>query len=325
MINFPQQQEKASQTQANASQETAAQDIQFGFPFAIPCIGSGSSYAQAQCQLIHRLAPSSTTIGLSGPSGSGKSSIAFLIHEQSPQNEKCFWEIDFSNSSDPFLDLQNPVALEHWIQSFAGGTLFLSHVECCKQDQQTVLLNLTKLLNSRRIKREFGATRFILGSEKSFDSLYTDGEIKAELFHTLQMVEVELSPLRGRISDILNIAEGFLAKASSEDAGYSFSSPALEQLLTYSWPENAEELLKVLNSATGCLKIDGRTTIEASDIEKQLTESTAPAAKTVKLKDAVRRFERKQIQQAIAQHQGSKEDAAEALGLSLASLYRKLA
>lgn len=329
VLSFPKQPSSDGNPVLQNRQSLSSDDIQWGFPFDVPCLGSGSPGAEEQCRFIHRIAPTHATVNLSGPKGSGRSAIAFLMHEQSPNNSKSFWEIDFSDAETAFLQIADPIKMDDWIQSFAGGTLYLSHFDHCGLESQTLLLNLLRHLESRRVIQQHGKTRILIGSESSLDTLYAEDQIKPELFHLLSVVELVLAPLHGRIADILSIAENFLTRESASneahELGFSFSDAALEALLTYHWPHNAMELLQTLKTTVNRLKIDGRSLIEAKDIRPLLSQSAPSQGQPEKLKDAVRRFERAQIQRAIAEHQGSKEEAAEALGLSLASLYRKLA
>ncbi|WP_196480314.1 helix-turn-helix domain-containing protein, partial [Xanthomonas translucens] len=164
--------------------------------------------------------------------------------------------------------------------------------------------------------------RVVAATHRELAQLVADGRFRSDLRYRLNVVPIELPPLRERGDDIVLLAQHFLEDGAS--AARTLSEAAQARLRAYPWPGNVRELR---NAMQRCQVLVRTPTIEAHDLDEVLAgDAAAPAAATLALTlpDAIAQLEKQMIQAALAQAQGNRAEAARRLGIHRQLLYRKL-
>jgi transcriptional regulator with PAS, ATPase and Fis domain len=166
-------------------------------------------------------------------------------------------------------------------------------------------------------------TRIIASTNRDFMKEIEAGRFREDLFYRLNVVHIALPPLRERREDIGLLVEHFVRalnlKLSTKFLGVD--QEALNVLLNHPWKGNVRELEHVLESA---MILGEGDAISLPDLPDYLTTASGESAISDALRDVTRRFERQHIMAVLAQTQFDKKEAARRLGISLASLYRKI-
>jgi transcriptional regulator with GAF, ATPase, and Fis domain len=216
-----------------------------------------------------------------------------------------------------------------------GGTIFLDEIGELPLSLQPKLL---RVLQEHTFERVGGTAsihsdvRVIAATNRPLENEVEQKTFRADLFYRLNAFTVRLPPLRERPSDILPLAEYFLARYAQRNqaAATGLSADAIVTLQNYSFPGNVRELEHLIERAA--VKAGGRA-ITAEQIQDELAKerSVAPgifdtqAASEMPFHDAVARWEHHLIQQALTASHGNKSDAARKLGIHRRLLYEKLA
>ncbi|GMV26066.1 MAG: sigma-54-dependent Fis family transcriptional regulator [Phycisphaerae bacterium] len=216
-------------------------------------------------ELVEAVAPSRTTVLMTGESGTGKSLIAHAIHHRSPRASKPFVEISCGSIPETLLESE---LFGHVKGAFTGahtdkvgrflaadkGTIFLDEINSASPGMQ---LKLLRVLQERRFE-PVGSTqtvevdvRVVLASNQPLEQLVAAGQFRQDLYYRINVVKIELPPLRDRVGDIPVLAETFLAKHAA-DLGkqiVGFSPDAMDALRRYPYPGNVRELQNVVERA----------------------------------------------------------------------------
>lgn len=225
-----------------------------------------SASAQALYKQIDLVAPTNYSVIIYGESGSGKESVARMIHDRSPRRNQPFVAMDCGAISK---DLANSELFGHEKGSFTGalttkighfelangGTLFLDEVSNLPYDVQVALL---RVVQERRLKR-IGSSkeipldvRIIVASNERLLVACRKGKFREDLYHRFNEFSLELPSLRERHDDIMLFAERFLQETSSELNKHiqGFSDDVARIFLAYPWYGNVRELKNVIKRAT---------------------------------------------------------------------------
>jgi DNA-binding NtrC family response regulator len=297
--------------------------------------------------MIEKVARTDSTILILGESGTGKELVARALHNYSRRNEKPFVGINCAALPETLLESElfgyvkgaftgaNKFK-KGLFESAQGGTLLLDEVGSIPIDMQ---LKLLRVLEEREI-RPVGGTktvsidvRIVAATNEHLENKIKKGEFREDLFYRLSVIPIELPPLRERLSDIPLLVKHFLKELKeNEGREISIDSLAVAALQCYNWPGNVRELENVINRA-GALCEEQRITfndLPPNIIElAQQTDLTTPRDdasqfKGSSLKAFLRTKERDYIQGVLDDCGGDKEKAAKALGISLATFYRKI-
>jgi transcriptional regulator with PAS, ATPase and Fis domain len=214
------------------------------------------------------------------------------------------------------------------------GTLFLDEVDSTSQQLQT---KLRRVLQDRQIRRMGDSrqisvsVRTIAASNEQLKLKSKTGGFREDLYYRLAVIPIEIPPLRERLEDVPLLVNYFLRKyaALTGTEQKEIDVRAMDHLIRYGWPGNVRELENAVERACA-LSEGGR--IRAQDLPPQvLREATSAAASSEvewqigqHLDDFVRNQERKYIEMTLKFNQGSREKTASMLGISIATLYRKL-
>jgi DNA-binding NtrC family response regulator len=298
-----------------------------------------SRQMQAVLALIERVAPTNATVLIGGESGVGKDLIARAIHEHS------------NRAAGPFLKINSTAIPENLLESelfgyekgaFSGavtskpgkfeladrGTLFLDEIGDVPPPIQVKLL---RVLQDREFERLGGTrthkvdVRLIAATNRDLRAALEEGTFREDLYYRLNVVAIDISPLRERKEDIPALA-GFFLKKFSEETGnriQNITPQALRLLMDYHWPGNVRELENILQrSVTLC----SGATLDAADIYFDTARSRRSTETAPVLPDGftLEQWEQELIREALRRADGNKSQAARALGLSRNALRYRL-
>jgi two-component system nitrogen regulation response regulator GlnG len=310
---------------------------------------------QALFQLLETVARSSSTILVTGETGTGKELVARALHRESPRARAPF--VALNTAAIP-AELLESELFGHEAGAFTGatrrhvgrfeqadgGTLFLDEIGDMPPPLQTRLL---RVLAEGEFFRVGGRelirvdVRVVAATHQDLEALVADGRFRADLLHRLDVVRLRLPPLRERRADVPRLAERFLLAAAEKfDAPPKrFGKAALERLLAHDWPGNVRELENLCWRLAALAPGD---TIAPADLDEMLAASrrtstrewddalAAWARERLASDDsgihaeALQRFERALLEAALEHTGGRRAEAAQRLGLGRNTLTRKL-
>lgn len=291
---------------------------------------------------IEKLAGSDATVLITGESGTGKEVVAREIHAGSPRSNEPFVAVNIGGIHESLMESE---LFGHEKGSFTGadarkpglfelagsGTIFLDEIGEMPPRLQVKLL---RVLQERTVRRLGGMrdipvpARIIAATNRNIEALVSEGGFREDLYYRLNVLRVEVPPLRDRRDDIPALAEYLLSRLRSRmsKGDIGLSTDALDALAGYSWPGNVRELENVLERAL--IYADGDL-IRAVDLELPSGYRDAGVAKAPSVVAAgssvtsLEDLEREAIERALASHGGNRTRAAEALGISRRTmLYR---
>jgi two-component system response regulator PilR (NtrC family) len=285
-------------------------------------------------QAIIRVGQAGGNVFIEGESGTGKELVARAIHNASQDRKGAFVPVNCGSIPETLLESEffgvkrgaftgadsdkNGLFLQA-----RGGTFFLDEVAELPMSLQPKLL---RAIETKKI-RALGATeavsvdvRIIAATNKNLGELVKEKRFREDLFFRLNVFNIVVPPLRERVQDISVLANHFLDQYRSEirSPAEKISPEAMLLLETYPWKGNARELQNVIQRAL----ITATSSVMDVDIFEGLLGTRAQ--KNMNLKQALRNYEIFHIKRVLEEAGGSKQRAAELLGISLASLYSKL-
>jgi two-component system nitrogen regulation response regulator GlnG len=318
----------------------------------------GAPAMQEVFRAIGRLSKSNMTVLLTGESGSGKELVARALHRHSPRAGKPF--IALNTAAIP-RELLESELVGHERGSFTGatgqrvgrfeqsdgGTLFLDEIGDMPAELQTRLLRVLAEGDFYRVGGHHPVhadVRVIAATHQDLERRVREGSFREDLFHRLNVIRLQLPPLRDRVEDIPELAEHFLRTTAQEldMEPKRLSAPALDVFRAFGWPGNVRQLENVCRRVT---IMAPSQTIELADLPKELTaeaplevshsgdwevalrrwaDNHANTSQVPILDEAVPRFERLMINVALAKTQGRRHDAARLLGWGRNTLTRKI-
>ena len=301
-----------------------------------------SSPMRALYTLLERIADTRATVLLRGESGTGKELVARALHQRSSRKNGPFVAINCAAVPEPLLESE---LFGHVKGAFTdaraprpglfaearGGTLFLDEIGDMPMGLQPKLL---RALQERKVRpvgsdREVDIdVRLVAATHRDLEASVADGSFRQDLLYRLDVISVDLPPLRERGSDVLLLAQAFLeATARRQGEAVSRLSPeAARKLLDYDWPGNVRELQNALERAA-ILSRDG--VIQVEDLppriqrhEPQVHVLAVPTEPSAVL--PLSEVERRYTLQVLAGVGGARSKAARVLGIDRKTLYRKL-
>jgi len=276
------------------------------------------------------------TVLLFGETGSGKGVAARYIHEQSVRRRRAFVDINcsaglkgellktalFGHTRGAFTDAVNdrPGLMEE----ANGGTLFLDEIGDMDIDVQRQLLKSIEEKTYRRLgenKMRSSDFRLICATNRNLQEAVKDGTFRADLYHRINTLPINLPPLRERSEDIPGLVQYMLTNMGYDS--FPLSEPVANMLIRYPWPGNLRELRNTLERA---LMFSHKKTLTAEhfpDIENASFDALPDEALPKEKMWDLDRAAGEQIMRALKHFNGDKVKASKELGISLSSLYRK--
>jgi DNA-binding NtrC family response regulator len=313
-----------------------------GRRYAYDNIIAQSDKMQAVLALVERVAPTNSTVLLGGESGVGKDLIARAIHEHSQR------------ASGPFVKINSTAIPENLLESelfgyekgaFSGatgtkpgkfeladkGTLFLDEIGDVPGAIQVKLL---RVLQDREFERLGGTrtlkvdVRLVAATNRDLRAALEDGTFREDLYYRLNVVAIDIPPLRDHPEDVPALANFFLARYAKESGKNitAITPDAMKRLMGYHWPGNVRELQNIIERGVA---LSVGTTLDAADIylddpAKRRTPSSTSSPYVLPAGVTLEQWEDEAIREALRHANGNKSQAARALGLSRNALRYRL-
>jgi DNA-binding NtrC family response regulator len=291
-------------------------------------------------KVIEKIADKDSPVLLEGEFGTGKQMVARSIHNASRRTSAPFKVLQCSALPEDLLESElfgSPSSRGSTLFSrAAGGTVLLEEIHVLPMRLQSKLEAYLEEIAARRLQGDLPSSmdvRFIASSAKPLQDCVAAGTFREDLYYKISVIPIEVPPLRSRPEDIGVLADYFL-KRHSERTGTA--TPEIDKyarrlLEGYSWPGNVGELQNAMERACAFAE-DGR--IRPVDLPPKVTqkiEITDEDQKTThhlpigsNLSDFVRKQEKMFIRETLKYNGGSREKTASMLGVSIATLYRKM-
>jgi two-component system, NtrC family, response regulator PilR len=295
--------------------------------------------------LLQRIASARTTVLVTGESGTGKERIARAIHEASDRRERPFLVVNCGAIPEALMEAElfghergaftGAVSSRLGIfREAEGGTVLLDEIAELPLALQVKLL---RVLQERKV-RSVGASaevsidvRILAATNRNVEDDVRSGRFRQDLYYRLNVIRIEVPPLRDRREDIRPLAEHFLARCSAEQNKdiRAFSPDAVRALEAHSFPGNVRELENVVERAVA---LAAGPTIGLGDLPREVSGAAAqPTPGLValpddgcNLDDVLGEVERRLLLQALERTGGVRTQAAKLLGISLRSLRYRL-
>ena len=300
-------------------------------------------------ETVHAVAPSRTTVLMTGESGVGKSMIARAIHQESNRSTEPYVELACGSIPETLLESE---LFGHVKGAFTGahadkagkflaadgGTLFLDEINSASPAMQ---LKLLRVLQERKFE-PVGSNetievdvRVILASNQDLETLVANGEFRQDLYYRINVVKIEMPPLRDRVGDIAMLAQHFLDSQANELGRQfsGFSPDALDALRRYGYPGNVRELSNIIERAA---VLSRNPTIGVDDLPPHVLDSEFSSGSLpmpcdpdedwvpMTLSDAMMRPERAFILRALEANEWNRQQTADVLGINRTTLYKKM-
>jgi two-component system nitrogen regulation response regulator NtrX len=289
-------------------------------------------------QQIRSAAPSHSRVLITGENGSGKEIVARTLHRSSLRADQPFIDVNCAAIPEELIESE---LFGHRKGAFTGaiddrkgkfeladgGTLFLDEVGDMSLKTQAKVL---RVLQEQTFQRVGGQqtikvdVRVLAATNKTLESEIATGNFRSDLYYRLNVIPIEVPPLRARGHDIDLLAEHFLRRFAAETGQpkKKLSAGAATKLRGYHWPGNVRELRNVIERLAILLEAD---TIEAEDVQLGTRiEAPPPIASDLPLKDARDEFEKQYILARLRDYGNNVSRTADALGVERSNLYRKL-
>ena len=292
--------------------------------------------------IIRKVAPANANVLIEGSSGTGKELVARALHDLSKRAKGPFVAVECAALSEQLLETElfgyNPGTFTNQLkegkkgkfESAAGGTLFLDEIGEISKEMQVKLL---RALETRVIQRVGGTEdipvdfRLVAATNRNLAAMVAEGKFRSDLYYRLNIIRLEMPPLKDRPGDIRLLVDRFLKEFSAANGGQvtGIDEAAMSRLENYAWPGNVRELRNIVERM---VILAGGSTLGVDDLPEELTsrpipppaESNIPACPSaLTLADR----EKAQILATIEQCGGNRSKAAELLGISRRTLQRK--
>jgi len=296
-------------------------------------------------RLVGKVAPTDSTVLVTGDSGTGKGVIARLIHQQSPRADAPFIPVNCGAIPENLMESE---LFGHTKGSFTGadkarkglfleadkGTIFLDEIGELPLQLQVKLLHvieekMVRAVGSEQARR--ADVRIVAATNRDLRKMVSEGRFREDLYFRLSVFHVHVPPLRERRQDILGLVRFLVQRGAQRlncNTGITVAADVEELLVAYDWPGNVREMENVIDRA---LILAEQGHITCSDLPPQITKlmsvggpGSASPESGGNLREQVRRFEGAMICRVISESDGDRRLAAQKLEIGLSSLYRKL-
>jgi transcriptional regulator with PAS, ATPase and Fis domain len=274
---------------------------------------------------------------LYGKSGTGKEVLARMLHYSGITADRPFVVVNCGGLVDTLVESElfgyrrgaftgAESDRTGYFEAADGGTLFLDEIGNLPLASQAVLLRaiedkaVTRVGDNRPRPVNI---RIVAATNRNLDKAIEDGEFREDLYFRLNVVHLAIPLLRDRPEDIPALVDHFVALYNRQlkTSCPGFSDEAMEAMCQYHWRGNVRELENVVEHA---LIFAGERPVGLEHLSIAVAGGAVNQVSAIPLRDAMREFERRHISKVLERHNSSKAAAAEALGIGLSSLYRKM-
>ena len=284
---------------------------------------------------LGRVAPTSASVLLIGESGTGKELAAQTLHDLSRRKRGAFLPLNCGAVSPQLIESElfghekgsfTGADRQHkgYFERANGGTLFLDEITEMPQELQVKLLRVLETGSFMRVGTTTPITadvRLICATNRVPEQAVADGKLREDLYHRLNVFPIHMPRLRERGNDIELLAQHFLEMLNKqESAAKAFAPATLAALYAHGWPGNVRELKNYVQRAF----ILADDVIEADLAPATVTAPESASLLTVRVGSTLEEVSRRLIEATLAEC-GSKRKAADMLGISLKTLYNRLA
>ncbi|MCK5850555.1 MAG: sigma-54-dependent Fis family transcriptional regulator [Kiritimatiellae bacterium] len=305
-----------------------------------------SDSMQKVCEIIKRIAPTNSSVLISGESGTGKELVARAIHTSSTRKGSTFMAINCAALPEPLLESEmfghvkgaftgadtNKKGL---FESANGGTLFFDEISSMSAGIQSKLL---RVLQEKEVRPVGGNknipvdVRILAATNTPLEGLMEHGKFREDLFYRINVIHVDIPPLRKRKEDILPLAYHIIThEIDAAQTPPKIDKETCSILEAYAWPGNVRELENCIKHALTFMtdNIITKDILPTKIAETTVTEPQAilkniEAERCRSLRVFLQVKEREYMEAVLKNTNGDKEKAAGVLKISLATLYRKL-
>jgi len=315
-----------------------------------PMVGISAACRAIEAEIVCA-ANTDAKVLITGESGVGKEVVAKLIHHRSRRARSPLVTINCAGIPDTLLasELFGHVRgsftdayrdKEGWLEQANGGTIFMDEIGEMSTQMQSLLLRFLENGEIQRVGSERRTTsvdvRVITATNRRLLERVATGEFREDLFYRLNVIPVELPPLRERKEDIPLLVQHFLDKFRAADTSAGQSRPALtvaqdaiRHLMAYSWPGNVRQLENAIERAVAINA--GRPQIDVADLPVEIQQAEPALPSTVSLPEGgldldafIAHIERELIERSLERTGGNKGRAAKLLNLKRTTLVEKL-
>jgi two-component system response regulator HydG len=291
-------------------------------------------------ELVEQVADSRATVLITGESGTGKELVARALHERSSRASAPFVAVNcaampatlleselFGHVRGAFTDARR--SRPGLFVQAGEGTLFLDEIGEITPEIQVKLL---RVLQERKLRPVGGdtevpfAARLVAATNRDLQAEVDAGRFRADLYYRINVVRIDVPPLRRREGDVLLLAQHFLRRHAQRNNKQveGISAPAARRLLDYGWPGNVRELENCIERAVALAKYSEITVDDLPDALQQSAEPTPVVTENPEDMPTLDEMQRQYIHTVIEACQGNKTLAARVLGLDRRALYRRL-
>lgn len=287
--------------------------------------------------VVQQVAPTKASVLITGESGVGKELIADAIHSASPRAEKPMIRVHCAALSESLLESE---LFGHEKGAFTGavgrkrgrfelanhGTIFLDEIG---EINQAVQVKILRVLQEKSFERVGGEetvevdVRIIAATNRDLRSEIAEGRFREDLFYRLNVVNIDVPPLRDRVEDIPLLAASFMQEFARENGKkLDGIDPQTRSLLyQHSWPGNIRELRNSMESAVVMCK---GNVIRPEDLPPSINDTDGAGAVRIPLGCTLEDAERRIISASLLANKGNKSRTAEVLGIGRKTLHRKI-
>ncbi len=299
-------------------------------------IGNAPSFRKCMETAI-QAAPSVATILVLGESGTGKELVARAIHENSTRSQASFVAVNCAAIPETIMEAELfgyergafTGAIQRRDGRFKmadGGTIFLDEIGEMSQAAQVKLLRVLQegefeSLGGKTIQSD---VRVVTATNRDLEDDVKRGVFREDLYYRLNVIVVNLPPLRQRLEDIPLLADHFLTMYTARNNKQieGISPDALDLMTSYYWPGNVRELENVIERA---VVLSRNPTIETGDLPSRISDEERYQGQiTVSIGTPLEEMERRMIRETLRHTKGDKKLAARLLGIATRTIYRKM-
>jgi two-component system response regulator AtoC len=292
-------------------------------------------------QVIEQAAPTGASVLITGESGTGKELVAQTIHQLSPRSTFPFVAINCAAIPETMLESE---LFGHTKGAYTdartsepglfvranGGTLFLDEIGEMPLSMQVKLL---RALQERKVRPVGGNqevpfdARIVCATSRDLEADVGEGRFRGDLYYRINVIRIQLPPLKARGNDVLLIAQHFIERfaGQSNKPIIGLAAPAAERLLAYAWPGNVRELMNCMERAVALTHVDHITVDDLPEKIRSYRSSqfVLPTDNPTELR-SMEEVEKQYVLNVMQALSGNKTLAAKILGFDRKTLYRKL-